>query len=126
MSGATVRLADAFIVATGGWTGKLLELAPLLQLKRAIVFYLEPPADLASAWAEAPSFLDFGGPDDLCLFPPLDGEPIKLGAGTTSTIQIPCGACATTSRSGCTPAWGSTSATSTATASSTTRSWWFG
>jgi len=32
MSGATVRLADAVIVSTGGWTGKLLpELAPLLQ-----------------------------------------------------------------------------------------------
>lgn len=46
MGGATVRLADgrdvaadAVIVATGGWTGRLLPaLAPLLQPKRAIVF----------------------------------------------------------------------------------------
>lgn len=82
--------ADAVIIAAGGWAGKLLpELAPLLQPKRAIVFYLEPPADLAPAWAGAPSFLDFGGPDDLYLFPPLDGMPIKFGAGTTSTPDDP-------------------------------------
>jgi glycine/D-amino acid oxidase-like deaminating enzyme len=82
--------ADAVIAATGGWTGKLLPaLAPSLQPKRAIVFYLTPPPDLAAAWDGAPSFLDFGGPDDLYLFPPLSGLPIKFGAGTTSTPDDP-------------------------------------
>jgi sarcosine oxidase len=72
--------ADALIVAAGAWAGKLLpELAPSLLPKRAIVVYLEPPADLAASWAGAPCFLDFAGAGDLYLIPPLDGMPLKFG-----------------------------------------------
>lgn len=85
LDGGERLTADAVIVASGGWTGKILpELAPRLEPKRAIVFYLEPPADLAAGWQEAPCFLDFGGPDDLYLIPPMEGLPLKFGAGTTS------------------------------------------
>ena len=77
--------ADALVLAAGGWTGKLLpDLAPRLVPKRAVVFYLEPPPDLAAAWAASPCFLDFGGRDDLYLIPPRDGLPLKFGAGATS------------------------------------------
>ncbi len=77
--------ADAVVMAAGGWTGKLLpDLAPRLTPKRAVVFYLEPPQGLAPAWAGAPCFLDFGGKDDLYLIPPMEGLPLKFGAGSTS------------------------------------------
>ena len=81
---------DAVIVAAGGWTGKLLpELAPALTTKRAIVIYLEPPADIAAGWAGAPCFLDFAGSGDLYLLPPLDGMPLKFGDGSTSYPEDP-------------------------------------
>ncbi len=82
--------ADAVIVAAGGWTGKVLpELANSLVPKRAVVFYLEPPADLAPSWAQAPCFLDFAGAGDLYLIPPLDGMPLKFGDGSTSYPEDP-------------------------------------
>lgn len=90
--GAAVRLAsgerleaDAIIVATGAWTGRLLpELTPVLESRRTMLAYLLPPADLAASWDDAPSFLDLGGPDDLYLVPPLEGLPLKFGAGSTA------------------------------------------
>jgi sarcosine oxidase len=82
--------AEAVIVAAGGWTGKLLPgLAPRLEPRRAVVFYLEPPPDLAAGWEGVPCFLDFGGPDDLYVVPPLDGIPLKFGAGSTSYPEDP-------------------------------------
>jgi sarcosine oxidase len=92
LEGRDIRLADgerltadAVVVAAGGWTGKLLpELAPLLQPKRAIVIYLEPPADLARGWIGAPALLDVAGAGDLYLFPPMNGIPLKFGDGSTS------------------------------------------
>jgi sarcosine oxidase len=82
--------ADAVIVAAGGWAGKVLpELATSLVPKRAVLFYLEPPADLAAGWAGAPCFLDFAGAGDLYLVPPLDGMPLKFGDGSTSYPEDP-------------------------------------
>ena len=82
--------ADAVVVAAGGWSGKLLpELAPALQPRRAIVIYLEPPADIAPGWQGAPCFLDFAGHGDLYLFPPMAGMPLKFGDGSTSYPEDP-------------------------------------
>jgi glycine/D-amino acid oxidase-like deaminating enzyme len=82
--------ADAVIVASGAWTGRLLpQLASSLTPKRAMVVYLEPPPDLAASWAGAPSFLDFAGAGDLYLVPPLDGIPLKFGDGSTSYPEDP-------------------------------------
>jgi sarcosine oxidase len=95
---ATVHLADGerlegdgAVVATGAWTARLLlDLAPVLEPRRTMVAYLEPPPDLAAAWASAPCFLDLGGPDDLYLVPPLDDLPaLKFGAGSTSYPEDP-------------------------------------
>ena len=94
---ATVTLAsgegvggDAIVLASGAWTGKLLpQLAEVLTPKRAIVVYLEPPADLAASWAGAPCFLDFAGAGDLYLVPPLEGIPLKFGDGSTSYPEDP-------------------------------------
>jgi glycine/D-amino acid oxidase-like deaminating enzyme len=82
--------ADALIVASGAWTGKVLpQLANSLRPKRAIVVYLDPPADLAASWAGAPCFLDFAGAGDLYLVPPLEGMPLKFGDGSTSYPEDP-------------------------------------
>jgi glycine/D-amino acid oxidase-like deaminating enzyme len=82
--------ADAVIVAGGAWTGRLLpQLANSLTPKRAMVVYLEPPADIAASWEGAPCFLDFAGAGDLYLVPPLDGIPLKFGDGSTSYPEDP-------------------------------------
>lgn len=82
--------ADAIVVATGAWTGKLLpELAPSLEPRRSVVVYLEPPPDLAAGWRGSPCFLDFGGPHDIYGMPPLAGYPIKFGVGITSYPEDP-------------------------------------
>ena len=57
--------------------------------KRAIVVYLQPPADIAAGWAGAPCFLDFAGSGELYLLPPLDGMPLKFGDGSTSYPEDP-------------------------------------
>jgi sarcosine oxidase len=89
---SAVRLAggervegDAVVAAAGAWSGRLLpHLAPSLTPRRAVVAYLEPPAELAEAWAASPCFLDLGGQSDLYLVPPMAGHGLKLGAGAHS------------------------------------------
>jgi sarcosine oxidase len=90
LAGGERLAADALIVAAGAWTGRLLpHLAQRLEPRRAIVIYLVPPAELARSWAASPCFLDFGGPSDIYLVPPLDGMPLKFGAGATSYPEDP-------------------------------------
>src|SRR5687768_5896980 len=51
-------IADQVIIAAGAWVLKLVpELAQTLKLYRTALAYLTPPADLNSAWAEAPAIL---------------------------------------------------------------------
>jgi glycine/D-amino acid oxidase-like deaminating enzyme len=79
------RDGDGVVLAAGAWSGRLLpQLAPVLEPRRAVVAYLEPPPDLASAWTGSPCLLDFGGPSDAYLVPPLEGWPLKIGAGLHS------------------------------------------
>lgn len=76
---------DAVVVAAGAWSGRLLpHLAGELTPKRAVVAYLEPPADVAAAWSASPCYLDFGGSSDLYLVPPMHGSGLKFGAGAHS------------------------------------------
>jgi sarcosine oxidase len=75
-------VADQVIVAAGAWVLKLVpELASTLKLYRTAVAYLTPPADLASAWAQAPAILDIGGKAEAYMLPPVDGTGLKVGAG---------------------------------------------
>ena len=77
--------ADGLVLAAGAWTGLLLpQLDPVLEPRRALVAYLDPPPDLAAAWAGSPCLLDFGGTADAYLVPPLEGWPLKIGAGAHS------------------------------------------
>jgi glycine/D-amino acid oxidase-like deaminating enzyme len=117
--------ADAVIVAAGGWTGKLLPvLAPRLEPRRAIVFYLEPrrtspwvgpghPASSTSgAWTISTS----------CRRSTASRSSSAPAARATPRTPTRLGRSAPTSRNGCSPACGPASANSTGTGSSTTGS----
>ena len=43
--------------------------------------YLEPPADLAEAWAASPVILETGGTSDGYVLPPVRGTGLKFGTG---------------------------------------------
>lgn len=79
--GASV-VFDRVVVTAGAWVLRLFpEFAPVLNPYRTAVVYLEPPADLRQAWAEAPAILDIGGAIDGYVVPPVDGTGLKFGAG---------------------------------------------
>jgi sarcosine oxidase len=74
--------ADRLVVAAGAWTLQLFPaLAENLVTYRNAVAYMEPPADLRDAWAEAPAIVDIGGDSDGYVLPPIDGIGLKFGAG---------------------------------------------
>lgn len=67
----TVLQADHVLVAAGPWTSKLLpDLAPVARPSRQVVVYLQPPADLAAAWYQAPMILEIGQSHGFYLVPP--------------------------------------------------------
>jgi sarcosine oxidase len=74
--------ADRIVVTAGAWVLKLFpRLASDLKTYRTAVVYLDPPADLVSAWAEAPVVLDVGGRTDGYIIPPTMGAGLKFGSG---------------------------------------------
>ncbi|WP_150523986.1 NAD(P)/FAD-dependent oxidoreductase [Roseibium sediminis] len=80
-SGETLS-ADHVVVAAGAWAPDLLPgLTRELTTYRTAVVYLEPPADLKSAWENGPTILDVGGTVDGYVLPPVPGTGLKFGAG---------------------------------------------
>ncbi|CAB3703380.1 NAD(P)/FAD-dependent oxidoreductase [Paraburkholderia rhynchosiae] len=74
--------ADRLVVTAGAWTLRLFPaLAENLVIYRNAVAYLAPPADLESAWSNAPAIVDIGGSSDGYVLPPIDGIGLKFGAG---------------------------------------------
>ena len=74
--------ADHVIVAAGAWVLKLFpELNSDLTTYRTALAYVEPPADLKSAWEAAPVVLDVGGKVDGYMIPPTGGAGMKFGSG---------------------------------------------
>lgn len=72
--------ADRVVVTAGAWVTKLFpELAMRLRTWRTAVAYLEPPAELAPAWAAAPVLLDVGGATGGWIIPPSGGGGLKFG-----------------------------------------------
>lgn len=73
---------DHVVVTAGAWVlGLIPELQPVLTPYRTAVAYLSPPADLKTAWEEAPVILDIGGAVDGYVIPPVAGTGLKFGAG---------------------------------------------
>lgn len=74
--------ADRVVVTAGAWVLKLFpQLGGSLATYRTAVVYLEPPADLLSAWKSAPVILDVGGRTDGYIIPPSGGAGLKFGSG---------------------------------------------
>ncbi|MEC5404070.1 FAD-dependent oxidoreductase [Paraburkholderia sp. MPAMCS5] len=79
--GAIVH-ADQLVVTAGAWTLPLFPaLAGNLEIYRNVVAYLTPPADLESAWSNAPAIVHIGGSSEGYVLPPIDGVGLKFGAG---------------------------------------------
>ena len=82
LADGTLLSADRIVVTAGAWVLKLFpELADRLTAYRTAVVYLEPPADLAGAWAAAPVILDIGGRTDGYIIPPSGAGGLKFGSG---------------------------------------------
>jgi sarcosine oxidase len=82
LADGTVLSADRVVVAAGAWVLKLFPgLADRLTAYRTAVVYLEPPSDLAAAWAHAPVILDVGGATDGYIVPPSGEGGLKFGSG---------------------------------------------
>ena len=74
--------SDLIVTTAGAWVlGLLPDLASALRIYRTAVVYLDPPADLAAAWATAPAILSVGGACDGYVLPPVAGTGLKFGAG---------------------------------------------
>jgi sarcosine oxidase len=87
MAGGERLAADQIVVAAGAWVLKLApELANTLTTYRTAVVYLDPPLDLAPAWATAPAILSVGGDTEGYALPPGDGTGLKFGAGVHKRI----------------------------------------
>ena len=74
--------ADCVVVTAGAWVLKLFpELGGDLKTYRTALAYVEPPADLKTAWQAAPVILDVGGTTDGYMIPPTGGAGMKFGSG---------------------------------------------
>ena len=74
--------ADRVVVAAGAWVTKLFpDIASILAPNLTAVVYLNPPADLKSAWESAPVILDVGGETDGYIIPHSGEGGLKFGAG---------------------------------------------
>ena len=77
--------ADQTLLALGVGSAMLAPDLDDCHARRVCVLYANPPERWATAWAEAPCWIDLGGDDDLWGMPPMDGLPLKLGFGAHNT-----------------------------------------
>lgn len=82
---------DQLVIAAGPWTGRLRpELRPRITPSRQVLAYVEPPSQLAEAWADAPMILDVGSAGFYAV-PPVAGTGLKIGDHTFSLEGDPDG-----------------------------------
>lgn len=78
LADGTTLSADALVVAAGPWAPRLLP-GLAVTASRQILIRLEPPVELAAAWARAPMLLDLAPEGGFYVVPPVAGTPLKLG-----------------------------------------------
>ena len=77
-----VLSAERIVLAAGVETARLVhDFKDTLVPTRALIVYADPPDDLAALWASMPSWSDLGGDEELWGIAPVEGLPIKFGAG---------------------------------------------
>lgn len=90
LAGGETASFDRIVVSAGAWALRLLpELADTLTTYRTAVVYLDPPADLKTAWQQAPAIVDVGGTVDGYVLPAVDGTDLKFGAGVHKRQRRP-------------------------------------
>jgi sarcosine oxidase len=58
----------------------------VLTICRTSVVYLEPPVELAAAWAASPAVQNVGGTISGYVLPPIEGTGLKFAAGTNKRL----------------------------------------
>jgi glycine/D-amino acid oxidase-like deaminating enzyme len=82
--------ADALVVAAGAWVGHLVpDLRARVVPSRQVLAYLQPPPDVAAAWAAHPMVLDIGPESGFYLVPPVAGTGLKVGDHSFSMAGDP-------------------------------------
>jgi sarcosine oxidase/sarcosine oxidase subunit beta len=72
--------ADMVVIAAGAWLPAIYPAArPRLTPSRQVMLYLQPPAELAAAWAAAPVLVDQGVTHGAYILPPRGGTRLKIG-----------------------------------------------
>ncbi|WP_376098883.1 FAD-dependent oxidoreductase [Roseomonas sp. CCTCC AB2023176] len=80
LSDGTALEGDALVLAAGPWAPRLLPaLSGRVVASRQIVVYLDPPASLRDAWAQAPMLLDLSVAGGFYAVPPVAGTALKIG-----------------------------------------------
>lgn len=75
------REFDRIVVTAGGWMPRLWpDARDALTVTRTAVVYLDPPDELADAWAGAPALFGIGGMHHGYILPPSGGGGLKFGA----------------------------------------------
>ena len=81
--------ADMVLVCAGPWIGRLVpELAAEVTPSRQAVVYLEPPPELAAAWAAHPMLLDIGDGAGFYLVPPVMAPDLPGRPGGPTGLKI--------------------------------------
>lgn len=71
---------DMVVVCAGAWISDLLpDYADIAEASRQMVLYLEPPAQYADAWNNAPVVIDHLDDKLAYILPPKDGTRLKIG-----------------------------------------------
>jgi sarcosine oxidase subunit beta len=84
--------ADLLVLAAGPWGPRLVPgLAARVRPTRQIVVRLQPPPELAEAWARAPMLLDLAEDGGFYAVPPVAGTPLKIGDHRFSPTADPDG-----------------------------------
>jgi sarcosine oxidase subunit beta len=80
LADGTERSGNLLVLAGGPWLPGLVPgLAQRVRPTRQILVRLEPPPDLAAAWASAPMLLDLAPDGGFYAVPPVAGTPLKIG-----------------------------------------------
>ena len=89
LADGSIERGDMVLVCAGPWVAGLApDMAALVTPSRQVVVYLQPPADLADAWARHPMLLDIGDGTGFYLVPPVVAPDLPGIPGGGTGLKI--------------------------------------